>query len=35
MKFGFDLDDTLTDTESVINKYAIKYDKEYLNKTGK
>lgn len=34
MKFGFDLDDTLTDTASVINKYAIKFDKEYLNGNG-
>lgn len=34
MKFGFDLDDTLADTASVINKYAIKFDKEFLNKTG-
>ncbi len=34
MKYGFDLDDTLADTASVINKYAIKFDKEYLNRTG-
>lgn len=35
MKYGFDLDDTLADTASVINKYAIKFDKEYLNGNGK
>ncbi len=34
MKYGFDLDDTLADTASVINKYAIKFDKEYLNGNG-
>lgn len=34
MKYGFDLDDTLADTASVINKYAIKFDKEYLNGKG-
>lgn len=34
MKYGFDLDDTLSDTASVINKYAIKFDKEYLNGNG-
>jgi uncharacterized HAD superfamily protein len=34
MKYGFDLDDTLADTASVINKYAIKFNKEYLNGNG-
>lgn len=34
MKYGFDLDDTLTDTASVINKYAIKFDREYLKENG-
>lgn len=34
MKYGLDLDDTLADTASVINKYAIKFDKEYLNGNG-
>lgn len=34
MNFGFDLDDTLTDTAPVINKYAIKFDIEYLKGTG-
>ena len=34
MKYGFDLDDTLADTASVINKYAIKFDKEYLDGIG-
>ncbi len=35
MKYGFDLDDTLSDTASVINRYAIKFDKQYLNGNGK
>ena len=34
MKYGFDFDDTLADTASVINKYAIKFNKEYLNGNG-
>ena len=34
MKYGFDLDDTLADTASVINKYAIKFDIEYLKGKG-
>lgn len=34
MKYGFDLDDTLCDTASVINEYAIKYDIEVLNGNG-
>lgn len=34
MKYGLDLDDTLADTASVINKYAIKFNKEYLNGNG-
>lgn len=35
MKYAFDLDDTLSDTATVINEYAIKFDKETLNGTGK
>ena len=34
MKYGFDLDDTLADTASVINKYAIKFDRKYLKGNG-
>lgn len=34
MKYAFDLDDTLSDTATVINKYAIKFDKEFLNGNG-
>lgn len=34
MKYGFDLDDTLTDTANVINDYAIRFDKEYLKRKG-
>ena len=26
MKYAFDLDDTLSDTASVINEYAVKFD---------
>ena len=35
MKYGFDLDDTLTNTASVINKYAKRFDIEYLKGDGK
>lgn len=34
MKYAFDLDDTISDTAKVINKYAIKFDKEELNGKG-
>ena len=35
MKYAFDLDDTLSDTATVINEYAVKFDKEFLNGDGK
>ena len=35
MKYAFDLDDTLSDTASVINEYAVKFDKEFLKGNGK
>ena len=35
MNYGFDLDDTLTNTANVLNEYAIKFDKEYLKGEGK
>lgn len=35
MKYAFDLDDTLSDTASVINEYAEKFDKEFLKGNGK
>lgn len=35
MRYAFDLDDTLSDTATVINEYAIKFDKEFLKGNGK
>lgn len=35
MNYGFDLDDTLTNTANILNEYAIKFDREYLNGEGK
>lgn len=35
MKYAFDLDDTLSDTASVINEYAVKFDKKFLKGNGK
>ena len=35
MKYAFDLDDTLSDTATVINEYAVKFDKDFLNGDGK
>lgn len=35
MKYAFDLDDTLSDTASIINEYAEKFDKEFLKGKGK
>ena len=35
MKYAFDLDYTLSDTATVINEYAVKFDKEFLNGDGK
>ena len=34
MKYGFDLDDTLSETMELLNYYAKKFDKEELNGNG-
>lgn len=35
MKYGFDIDDTLSDTSEIICKYAKKFDKEQLGRCRK